>query len=91
VMRSEEILQRIGLKYFERNGMLVNVAYGREVATAKEIERDKDSIIIQQTSNESITRDLDTLATFVIRRKNRMGQEVIIPVHVPPQATVPNP
>jgi hypothetical protein len=82
IRRSEEVLHGMGLKYFERGGLLVNTAYGREVTTEKEIDRAKDSVIIQASSNESMVRDLDALATFV-KRKEIMGMVIDEEVHVP--------
>jgi hypothetical protein len=79
IRRAEKVLHGMGLKFFERNGELVNTSYARDVAVVKDIERAGDSVIIQPASNETILRDLDHLATFV--RLKGVSRETV--VHVP--------
>ena len=79
IRRCETVLHEMGLKYFERNGELVNTSYARDVAAMKDIERAGDSIVIQPASNDTILRDLDHRATFV--KLKGVGQESS--VHVP--------
>jgi len=82
IRRSEAVLHGYGLKYFERNTELVNTAYGRDLAVVKGIERDRDSVIIQPASRETILRDLDSNAVFVRRFETALGTMEKV-VHVP--------
>jgi hypothetical protein len=82
VEASEHVLHEMGLKYFERNAELVNTAYGREVPSVKEIERAADSVVILEASCQTIMRDLDSRATYVVLSQGKYGVEEK-PCHVP--------
>jgi hypothetical protein len=81
---SEDVLHAIGLKYFERNGELVNSAYGRELPTYKNTERAADSVVIVESSSATIVRDLDTDAQYVKMKGDKM-HAVAVPKFVPGQ------
>ena len=88
IHKSEEVLNGYGLKYFERSGLLVNTCYGRDVETPKEIERAKDSIIIQTASEQTILRDLDNRASYVYEIQTARGtirKRVRVPRDLPRQ------
>jgi hypothetical protein len=76
---SEQLLDSIGLKYFERNNELVHTVYGRDMLPIKGIARDKDSVVINIASHQTLVSDLDKMATFTHWTKN--GEK---PRHVPP-------
>jgi hypothetical protein len=82
VRRSERVLYDMGMKYFERSNELVITCYGRDVPEIKDIERAKDSVVIIPASTETIVRDLDSRATFVILSATADGIEESV-VHVP--------
>ncbi len=82
IRRSEGVLNGYRLKYFERNTELVNTAYGRDLAVVKGIERDRDSVVIQPASRETILRDLDSNAVFVKQVETALGTIEKV-VHVP--------
>jgi len=88
IRRSEKVLFDIGLKYFERGGLLVNSCYGRDLPEEKQPKRAEDSVIIQAASDESIVRDLDARATYVLRKETLIGpidKEVDVPAKLPGQ------
>ena len=67
---------------------MVNTCYGREVETPKEIERAKDSIIIQTASEQTILRDLDNRASYVYEIQTALGtihKRVRVPRDLPRQ------
>lgn len=79
---SEQVLHGVGLKYFERNDELVTTSYGRDVPQVKDIERASDSVVILEASYETITRDLDTRATYAALSEGKGGVKERL-CHVP--------
>lgn len=85
VKQSEGLLHGIGGKYFERNGELVHISYGRDVPESKGITRDASSVVVQIASHDTIIRDLDKLAIYFNLGgvDEDTGDIIRIPCHVP--------